>query len=95
MIITEYSPPSDELIELSTQLQSLPQPLYKLGEIVIVPDNNGDPIFAVISLICALRDSSPNEFVYGLVCKSSPKGLTYKPESLLISRNNSSNPLIP
>jgi hypothetical protein len=85
MIITEYSPPSTELIELSSQLQALPKPLYSIGEIVIIPNNNGDPIFAVISLICGIKEIASNEIVYGVACENN-RGITYRPESLLVKR---------
>lgn len=86
MIITEYKPPSDDLIELSNKLQSLPTPLFRIGEIVAVPNDKGKPIFAVVSLICALGDAYPGEIVYGVLCENNRIGIAYKPESLLVKR---------
>jgi hypothetical protein len=91
LIITEYTPPTGMIVELSEQLQSLPQPLCAIGEIVIVPGQDGKPIYAVVSLICALRDAFPNELVYGVVCELNPLGLTYMRESLVVKRENNNS----
>jgi hypothetical protein len=86
MVILEYGPPRDELVALSLWLKKMPAPLHSLGEIVIIPGKKGQPIFAVITLICSMGDAFPDEWVYGSTCESNPLGVTYTRESLVVKR---------
>jgi hypothetical protein len=87
VIITEYSIPSAAIYSYSNHLKLAAKPLHNLGDIVIVPDRNGDPIYAVISLICANRDTYPPEsWVYGITPESNPMAIDYVPEYLVVSR---------
>jgi hypothetical protein len=88
LIITEYGIPSAQLYSYSNQLKSLPAPKYALGDIVIIPDSDGCPVYAVISLICVNRDTFPCEsWVYGVTPESNPLATAYVPEHLVLSRS--------
>jgi hypothetical protein len=87
VIITEYGIPSAHLYSYSNQLKSLTKPKHSLGDIVIVPDSDGCPIYAVVSLICANRDTIPPEsWVYGVAPESNPLAILYTPEHLVVER---------
>lgn len=86
-IITEYGIPSAHLYNYANQLKSLPKPKHNLGDIVIVPDSDGSPIYAVISLVCINRDTVPVEsWVYGIAPESNPLAIVYVPECLVVGR---------
>lgn len=86
MVILEYGEPSDEFVALSLGLKRLPVPLHAIGDIVVIPGKNGKPIYAVIILICSMKDTWFGEWVYGSICESNSLGITYTPESLVVKR---------
>ena len=83
---TQYNSAPRALIAMSEQLKALSEPKHKTGELVIVPNDKGRPIHAVVQFACADPERK-GKWIYAVTIASDLNAATYFAEHLLISSN--------